>query len=340
MRRMPKLFFLVILITGVINYKGMWPVFAKDSCGSHSDCNLGQVCCKGVLKPWRLQDNSSRDEFHCRNGAQNSLSCVGFYCERLNDCGSLSGTRSLCCVENKCLPCQRGRPKACTSSSDCPSGHCCETNNVCSDSGCKKTKEDDILDRLPPGKIVIFFGFLAAMLVGAAVCCFFQRMRQRQSGQNIVVHAAFSGSSRETQQKIHNEMPPENDEQHVLLFPNIPSHPSSSHDDVDYSPNVPPPLYSFGDEIVSPDLTDDPPPRCRATQTACSDGSRERQQNVHIEMQLENDEQHILLSPNIPSHPSTSPGDVDYIPDAPSPDLSVSPDRNDVSPPRYRVTQV
>lgn len=178
------------------------------------------------------------------------------------------------------------------------------------------------------------------MLVGAAVCYFFQRMRRRQSGQTIVVRAAFSGRSRGTQQNIHNEMPPENDEQRVLLSPNIPSHPLSSHDDVDYSPNVPPPLYSFGDEIVSPDRTDDPPPRCRATPTACSVGSRERQQNVHIEMQPENDEQHVLLSPNIPSHPSTSPSDVDYIPDVPSPDLSVSPDRNDVLPPRSRVTQV
>ena len=400
---MSKLFILAILITNVIIYKGTLPVFAQRSCDSHSDCNIGQVCCKGDLKPWRLDDNN-RDEFHCRKGPHKYLSCFGFYCTRLSDCGFLRNGSSLCCVHNKCRPCQQcgdnmfcgslaccgrggyGRFQVCsdtclgencredsdcasnecclsyrcsnkcsvpgctehwdcpigyyccgplntygdrsckrscvaescavnndcvhpeycknnrcttgvrhecqtnsdckngsheccydnnchrctdsfTSSSDFPSGYsCCETNNLCSDSECKTTKQENVFKRFP-GIFGGFSGFLVLMLIGAIGCYFLQRKkRQRSAGLNTVPENACSDGTLEIQQNIYNEIPLQNDEQHVLLSPNIPSNPSSLHGDVACILNIPPPAYSFDDIPVSPDRNDDLPPPYRDTQ--------------------------------------------------------------------------
>lgn len=107
------------------------------------------------------------------------------------------------------------------------------------------------------------------MLIGAIGCYFLQRKkRQRSAGLNTLPENACSDGTLEIQQNIYNEMPLQNDEQHVLLSPNIPSNLSSLHGDVACILNVPPPAYSFDDISVSPwpDRSDDLPPPYRATQ--------------------------------------------------------------------------
>lgn len=112
-------------------------------------------------------------------------------------------------------------------------------------------------DKRFPSKIFGgFIGFLALalVLIGATGCYFLQIKKRQRSDQNTLPETARSDGSRERQQNIYNEMPRQNYELRVLLPPNIPSNPSSTHGDVDYIPNGPPPAYSFDDLSVS--LTD------------------------------------------------------------------------------------
>ena len=249
------------------------------SCQSSSDCFNDAVCCKGPTRGESKCALTCKEESSCIE----SSDCVtpGRWClngicsDAIKQCGHNSeciasgGMQYYCCIDKHSrlkicsLDCEGG---GCISDHNCTrQNECCNSDGSCVTSGCPW--------KFPRWLLGLFISVIVLVLIVIICWYYFKKknlLNRHRSGQNIMIPSPENISDEmQGLSNTHLEGTVHNDR--IEQSASLPSYRLSnalvsSGTNVTGAANIPPPPYSFDDQIASPELNNEPPPRYRVIQ--------------------------------------------------------------------------
>ena len=245
------------------------------SCDSSSDCFNDAVCCKGPTFgeskcAFKCDEESCVKSSDCRSPGKWCLNGICSdatkQCKHNSECIASGGKQYHCCVD------KHSGLKVCSLDCECISDYnctganeCCDSNGSCVTSGCPW--------KFPKWLLGLFIAVIVLVLI-VIICWYYfkkknllNRHRSRQNtmipGPDNISDEMQGLSSAHLESTVHNDRI---EEPASLPSYRLSNALVSSSSNVAGAANIPPPPYSFDEQIASPELNNEPPPRYRVIQ--------------------------------------------------------------------------